>query len=424
MKSPKIGVTSIFNSVVSVVLLWALGITLYRGFQLPMKWATAHWLVGYDFGFTKRGLIGAALKPVISPVVNSPDAGTRIDILATAVLIGFCAVLFGETVRMMKRAGFSSQSILTAALFFTSPYFVMSGHLNGYFDNILVLLTILSIHLTRKQRFIPAAIVMTAGVLVHETILIVGLPSVLLAALLRLYRNGVQDTSSRPSLYRTAAKLTPFLLPLSVFAFIWVYQNYLTEGFIRRRALHDFFMKFDCLDKAHADGVSDAYTFPYIAYLRNQIPVAFKSFTARIHLVQILPNLLLMFLFIRRSISLRFPGRFFFAAALVNLCPFALFFIATDTSRLWTYPLITAMYTIWTLYQYSPAPAAAPPPAFRAVFYGALCLVTVTQNAFNRVNLMCGRRDLLLYEQRFLVYLPVLLVLCYCIGKEVRAKEI
>ena len=77
-----------------VVLLWALGITIWRGFQLPMKWALAHWLVGYDFGFIKRGLIGAVFRGFISPVINSPQAKPRIEFLTTSVLFLFFFVLF------------------------------------------------------------------------------------------------------------------------------------------------------------------------------------------------------------------------------------------------------------------------------------------------------------------------------------------
>jgi hypothetical protein len=402
------------KSIACIVLLFSLGITIWRGFQLPMKWAMAHWLVGYDFGFIKRGLIGALFRGFISPVINSPQAGIRIEILTTTVLFLFFGVIFLMTFRMLRRAAFSNEVLLTAALFFTSPYIVMSAHLNGYFDNISVLLTVLSINLIIKRWFFPAAIALTIGILIHEAILVIGIPSAIFAVLLSIHRD-VKNSPSKSKPLFFILRLSPFFLLIATFLFLWIYQDRYIENRVLERQIHDYLLKFDCLDSEHAQIVSGAYAATFISTFKYQIQRTVRDLTFHVHIVQIIPILCLLLVHTYKAMSNRFPKRLFIVAVLVTISSFSMFLIAWDTSRNWTYPLITTMLTLWTVHEFAPTTDT---PVRSSPFVNAMCFAVIIANIYIHVPLMCGRFDRFLVEDRFLLYLPLIFAFAYFISRD------
>ena len=127
------------HRLVALGLLWAFAVTLGRGLRQPNDWAEAHWLISYAFGPIKRGLPATLLRPFIA--ARPERAESAITIVATALTLSLCVVLVLLCWNLLRRANFSGNTVTTVAAFVTSPFVVMSGHLNGYFDAPIILLS-------------------------------------------------------------------------------------------------------------------------------------------------------------------------------------------------------------------------------------------------------------------------------------------
>lgn len=388
------------DGLIALGLLWAFGVTLLRGLRRPNDWAEAHWLIGYDFGLIKRGLPATLLRPFTAA---SPErAEMAITLVATALTALLCLVLIAVCGSILRRAGFSRNAVVAVAVFATSPFVVMTGHLNGYFDAPIVLLTVLAVTLAWRGRAGWAALALTIGLLVHETIFIIGFPTVIWAALLANRRDVATGQAA-------ARRLAPLLAPLVAFAALFVYQSF-------------------AIDAAELEGtlITHLETFPFIQYDQEVIvPRAFaKSFVAHFQsqsprvwgrlfdpglMLAMLPTVAVWLLFIRQALrAANMPRRLIMAAGLLPFLPLALHLIAWDTARIWSYPIIVALLVGWV------ACLAAEPARLRAAdsrLLTVLGLSTLPLNVFGRVPLMDWRVERFSNWWRAALYAPAAIVL-------------
>ena len=144
-KSFSLGTHSFFLK--SGLLFCVLLMTVLRAVRRPNDWAEAHWLVDYRFGFIKRGLTGFLFSKICGDTV-APELA--ILLVSSALLMLFLFVVWLFSVRIWIRTGRQEDVLVVLFLFLSSPYFVMAGHLNGYFDNILIMLTMMGIFWTLR----------------------------------------------------------------------------------------------------------------------------------------------------------------------------------------------------------------------------------------------------------------------------------
>ncbi|WP_294198149.1 hypothetical protein, partial [uncultured Chryseobacterium sp.] len=150
--------------------LYALLFSVGRTLRLPNKWSESHWMMDYRFGFIKRGLAGEIFgwfckKDEFSILILS----AVILLLLSVFMIG---IAFKETIKREN----SFYRILFFLIFFLSQYIVFSAHLIGYLDHVVFLLTLAVIYLIGKNKVLPASLIATFSVFIHEISLFLMLP--------------------------------------------------------------------------------------------------------------------------------------------------------------------------------------------------------------------------------------------------------
>ena len=388
------------NGLIALGLLWAFGVTLLRGLRRPNDWAEAHWLIGYDFGLIKRGLPATLLRPFTAA---SPErAEIAITVVATALTALLCLVLIAVCGSILRRAGFSRNAVVAVAVFATSPFVVMTGHLNGYFDAPIILLTVLAVTLAWRGRAGWAALALTIGLLVHETIFIIGFPTVIWAALLANRRDIATGQAA-------ARRLAPLIAPLVAFAALFVYQSFAIDAAELESTLITHLETFPFIQYDQEVIVPRAFAKSFVAHFQSQSPRVWGRLFDPGLMLAMLPTVAVWLLFIRQALrAANTPRHLIMAAGLLPFLPLALHLIAWDTARIWSYPIIVALLVGWV------ACLAAEPARLRAAdsrLLTVLGLSTLPLNVFGRVPLMDWRVERFSNWWRAALYAPAAIVL-------------
>ena len=281
------------DGLIALGLLWAFGVTLLRGLRRPNDWAEAHWLIGYDFGLIKRGLPATLLRPFTAA---SPErAEMAITLVATALTALLCLVLIAVCGSILRRAGFSRNAVVAVAVFATSPFVVMTGHLNGYFDAPIVLLTVLAVTLAWRGRAGWAALALTIGLLVHETIFIIGFPTVIWAALLANRRDVATGQAA-------ARQLAPLIAPLVAFAALFVYQSFAIDAAELESTLITHLESFPFIQYDQEVIVPRAFAKSFVAHFQSQSPRVWGRLFDPGLMLAMLPTVAVWLLFIRQAL--------------------------------------------------------------------------------------------------------------------------
>jgi hypothetical protein len=379
---------------IALGLLWAFGVTLLRGLRRPNDWAEAHWLISYDFGPIKRGLPGTLLKPLLAAA--PAQAEVTITIVSFAITAVFCVVLLALCWSILRRCGFSTNAVLLVAAFLTSPFVVMSGHLNGYSDAQIILLSIAAVALTMRGRTWPAALVLSVGLLIHETIFVIGLPIAVWATLLR----PGEETG------RVAwGRLAPFLLPLVAFAVLFVYQSFAVDAAELESALIAHLEGFPFIEYDQEVIVPRSFAKSFVAHFRAQSPRVWGRLFDPALMVAILPNVLLILAFALGALRAgQIPRRLRSAVVLLPFLPLGLHLIAWDKARIWTYPILVGLLAVWVACQVGEPERLASLDS-RLVNIGGL--VVLPLNVFGHIALMDWRVERFSAVWRAVLYLPL-----------------
>jgi hypothetical protein len=375
---------------------WMFAATVLRGLRAPNDWAEAHWLIGYQFGFLKRGLPGFLL----SPFVTVANAEALIAVVSAACLGLCCLSIAWMCFRILQASGATQGNTLVLLTFLTSPYVVMSAHLNGYYDNLLILLSAVAILLVMRGRARASAVVMTVGTLVHENVVLVGLPSVVLAAVVFHFAkegsHGAWKTLPR--------RLLPFLLPILSFAAISIHQSLFLDRAALRGQLTAYLSQFDFVEDNASARVPKALTVPFSEHLRQECRGFINRLLDKGHLVRILPSLLVLLLYAAGSFRRNSCGVLaFWALVATTLAPLLLHLVAYDTSRIWTYPLIVAFLGLWTLAELNRSNEAQ---TTAGIVFRLVCVAVILHNTFVRTPLMNKVAELYSNVTRMWLYLP------------------
>src|SRR5436309_7281138 len=157
---------------IAAVFVLTLVVTSLRAVRMPNDFSKAHWLIDYRFGFVKRGLIGTIVALTTRSLQMHPTE-QLIAALASIQFGLFCAVLLAVSLRTISKTTWSTAVILAVLAFLSSPFVVMSAHLVGYFDNIIIVLAVISIALLLRGKIWVAAALQALAILVHENALLI-----------------------------------------------------------------------------------------------------------------------------------------------------------------------------------------------------------------------------------------------------------
>jgi hypothetical protein len=392
-------------AVLRLGLIWAFAVTAYQGIRWPNDWARAHWLISYDFGFVKRGLPGTLLGPLVSDPANNVRTVWAINIAALFILVLFCLALLLVCRRVLMRTGGGFNVSLTVLVFLTSPFVVMSTHVIGYGDNTIFLFAILASLLVRRGRIRFAGLLLAVGVLVHESIILVGYPSVLFMAWLRyaaVARNGSTGTSVASFL---RANLVLIVVPPAMLVLVAATQAISLDNVVLSERLVAHLARFACVGGDRHLYVPEALTTPFVDYLQQ-----WQEFKQRI-----LAPSFVFHTFLPLSVMLASAGRMLrgsrrYGLLMVTLSattilPLALLMVAWDTGRIWAYPLFVGLLGLWAAAEYGSTDRREESESPRP---GLLALAIVCMQIFLDTRLLDGITEKLTPEWRVLVFAPAI----------------
>lgn len=170
----------------------------------------------------------------------------------------------------------------------------MSAHLNGYFDNISIIISIFACLLVMRGKIWLSLIALSIGTLIHEIIFLIGFPFVIFFALI-LHTKEISTLTQLFIGSLSRYKLLVFI-PVLTLAFIIIYQIAFLDSAIIKNQLISHLSQFDFIQDNRNVVVPDALTTSFIDYLNSQSPAFFHRITEPIYVIHIgLPLFILLY---------------------------------------------------------------------------------------------------------------------------------
>lgn len=400
------------NKIIRVALYWVAIVTTLRSLRWPNDWAEAHWLISYKFGFIKRGLIGTLFLPFVN---SNPEF--FIGIFSILLFLVMCVVLVSISMRIIRWSGVNISSLLLSLVFFTSPYLIMSAHINGYFDNILILLTVSACFLLKKNKILFSSLVVSIGVLTHEIIFLAGFPSVIFFAMVQ------HIIQTKPSTLRTLtfsffSRYKQLLFtPVVVFVCLILNQTFFIDANTLKSKLISHLSQFTFIEHNRNMIVPDAFAKSFFDYLVNQSPKFIGRLSDPIHVLHIGLATFVFLLFTWKMLKdIDFKWIIFVSYILIVCFPLSLHVIAWDTSRIWTYPLVVALLGVWAITEANPPLRSQE----ESIGFFIFAILVVAFQIFISTPLMDGEIERFSTEMRFLFYTPPIMITSFVIANGYR----
>jgi hypothetical protein len=388
--------------------IWALFVTLMRGIRLPNDFAETHWLIDYSFGFIKRGLIGSLMSLLSrSGVLLLTEA--NIIVLSFAAFSLFCLALLALSWRILLKSSWGVDAFLVVVVFATSPFVVMSAHLMGYFDNILILLTLASAWLVLKDRSWLAGGLMALAVLIHESVMLIGLPLLILTIYLKANQIHGRRLSLKPFL--------PLLLPILIFFALVLSEAFFVDRGQLQALLTERFSNYEFIQERRNILVPRWLTRSLFTHLKSESPKFLDRLTDTSMLLAMLPSIITILAYVLYKFRVRLLSIETLLIAMVTFTPLLMHAIAWDTERIWSYSIFAAFVVVWTYCEVVPLQKVRDPSWL--VFVALPALVS---NIFVRIPLMDNLVERYTNNTRLVVYAPLLfgttLVLLFILLRE------
>jgi len=367
--------------------VWTLAVTLARASRWPNDFAEAHWLLDYRFGFVKRALAGQVLSAVTG-VFGLEPSETIIAAVSVGLLVAFCLTLLLLSLEIVRAARWSPTAVLVVTAMLSSPFVVTTAHLIGYFDNVVIMLTVMAVGLLMAGYRWTAAVAMSAAVLVHETAVVTGLPALALAW-------WVAGPAGARHRWRAAL---PLVLPVATFGLLAATAPLLSDGF--EDAYSTYLSGFAFVGGDMHIFVPEWLTPGFLDQLATHRFAERIAFAEMYGLVLPTAAALLAYAIEARRVRIRSVT----AALLVIafLAPQVLHLAAWDTTRIWTYSIATAFLACWVLARRIDRPG----PVGRTVSW--LALLAIVVNVMVKTPLLDNLAERFSLSARLGWYLPVL----------------
>ncbi len=148
-------------------------------------WNMTHFHVSYaDFGFMRRGLLGSVMAPILARFEDGSDAEYAV-MLGLDALICLGLIVTAAHLFLRKDSAQIGQSWLLVALVISPVGFVQLGYDAARLDHVNFALAALAMAAVARGWVIPAAVLVTAMMLVHEAALFYAVPVVTAFAYLK-----------------------------------------------------------------------------------------------------------------------------------------------------------------------------------------------------------------------------------------------
>lgn len=384
--------TLLKKTAVTALLAWTLVLTVARAWRTPNDFAEAHWLLDYRFGFVKRGLPGEILSQ-LSNLFNTTISATLIAHIATVIFLFFCLSLMGISLRIIYRSRWSPASILVTMVFLSSPFIVMSAHLIGYYDSIIIILGVGSIALLIKDQLWFAAAIQGIAMLVHENSMLLIFPAFCFCWWLA---NQQRQRLALPTL-----SILPLTLPLLVFASITIGTSiFPADNFVEQytQRLSSFAFIQEDRNTLVPSWLATTFQESY-ALQQSRLVLIITDMSDQIRM---LPSMLAIFIFL--VIAFRIHTVSATSLALLGICfaPQLMHMVAWDSSRIWFYTIFCTYFSLWIYSEYK--------PDNQDVSASILVSVIVTiANILVLIPLMDQQYERFDIHIKFLLYMPTII---------------
>lgn len=320
---------------IAFLYLFALSFSFFKTVRLPNKWAVAHWLMDYRFGFIKRGLIGELFGFFFE------KNEFNILIISSVILFLLYASLLSIAVRNTWK-NYSIEKVLFYVTFFLSQYMVLSAHLIGYFDHLIFLMTLLSVYLIRHRKIIPASLVTVFCIVAHEVSFVLMVPVCIFALLV----NEVQDNKLvfNSGLLKKIGLYV--LLPVAATVSVSLYQELYGQG--NRQLIFNYLQDTGLIKKGVANSLAAAYTEGFGSYLKSEAPYFLKRVFLSMGTIKYgIPLLFMAYMVYKQFGKINIYILLLLAA--VSASPLLLHLIAWDIFRIWSFPFIILFIGFWVV---------------------------------------------------------------------------
>lgn len=368
-------------------------LTALRAVRLPNEFSKEHWFIDYRFGFVKRGMVGTIFSLVTRALhVHVRHTDQIVAWLSSIQFVIFCAVLVLIGLRIIRRSAWSTPAILTTLVFLSSPFIVMSAHLIGYFDNIIIVLAVLSIACLLMGRVWVAAALQAVAMLVHETSWLIGFPVFCLAWLL------VNNKARRT--HGARLPVWPLLLPIGTFLLLVNSRSLappdLEQSLIARLSSFPFL----------AAKVGDVRVPHWVTITFAESFALHRGFLLGRLLQErmiglILPSMVALLSFIVDANRIRDLSAESLILLGICLLPQSMHLLAWDTTRIWTYSILCAFLVLWVYAE------TVTPRREVSQIVSLFCLAALALNIAEVTPLMDGLSEHFELGTRVLFYAPV-----------------
>jgi hypothetical protein len=340
----------------------------------------------------KRGLIGEIVS-LITRYLSVPVTAQLIFILSAVAFLIYCALITILSLRIVQSSDWSTGAVLGTLVFLSSPFIVMSAHLMGYYDNIVIVLGIGSIALLLKDKPWLGAWLQVPALLTHENSIVLIFPLFCLAWLL--------VNSRRQKLGVPLLPFLPLLVPVCTFLAIAASPKFfLSEDFVKLYTAH--LSQFPFIQEKRNTIVPVLIARSFLDYYASQSKIfADRISTAAMYGV-ILPSTLAILCFAVRVYRIRNLSAEAFVLLGVCLAPQLMHLVAWDTGRIWTYTIICAYLALWI---YSEIVT----PHKDSSTNRLLCFAALVANVVMLTPLMDKETDKYTLMTRLILYTPVIL---------------
>lgn len=184
-------IKSIMNSNFEIKLYFFVILTIFflsilRGIRFPNIWSYSHFLFNYDFGFTKRGLLGEIISQFNNPYLISYEFFFIFSIAIFAINVILLSILIRDFVNSRNPV-----LIGCSLVFVSSLVVVFLSNSIGYFDHIGLLIALVTLKISRFYKkilfLLPS---MTFALITHEAILTIFFPVIFMSLLFDIKPEG------------------------------------------------------------------------------------------------------------------------------------------------------------------------------------------------------------------------------------------
>ncbi len=391
-------------------LVLTAGITIARMIRRPSDFAELHWLLNYDAGFVKRGLIGSLLP-------NGWQTESGIWWLSAGV---FSVALLGHAVGLvwvLRRPTRDPMIWMTALVIACSPVALMQGFLVGYADALVVLGVAGGFWWVRPNTRTPVwvGLIWALIVLVHESAIVYVCAWALVVVAMAFDQSGTR--SRRHCLVALWHPLWVVILPIASLCGLMLAQQFQSvslvhAGILARAAAAPFATQDSGYDVARQ--VADWTMMPFAAHYAKYHALFWERLTSREGWVMV-PTLVTLWL----CVGVCYRTRPWLWAGLVaaTLVPIGLISIAVDTARIMSYTVIIGWYSLLCIVRAHPADQPMHVPWW---FVGG-AVVLVGCNAYIQPDwLVPYDVHAVLPLHPWLIVLPALVPIAWHIGVQIR----